>query len=179
MSVGDAQRRTSTRVPESVAGHIQSGPGGEHHDAARIAADLRIRVVPFLNRRVLLDRQTAESDVVGQQGQRTRVLSDLDRVLAGVDADHIAGAPVRLGVEPGPIVPGLLHGDRVTVIDVEGRIRDFRSRGDLGQRLAVDEDLLGVGRHALGGRIGIGGAHGAEADHVRGGRPCPGAPAAP
>ena len=117
--------------------------------------------------------------MVPQQRQRPGVLRDLDRVLAGIDADDVAGAAMLRGVEAGPVVPGLLEGDRVIIVDVEGRLGDLLARGDLGQRLAVDEDLLGVGRHALGGGVGVGRAHRAEPDHVRRRRPgavggCPG-----
>ena len=94
------------------------------------------------------------------------MLNHLDLVLVGVDADDVGGASVRLGLVAGLVVVRVVQGNRVGVIDVEGGLGDLVATEHLGQGLAVDEHLLGVGGDPFLGGVGIDGADRAEADHV-------------
>ena len=139
---------------------------GHDHSTAGDRTDLRVLVVPALDRGVLLHRQSGQGDVVSVEGQGAGVLDHLDLVLAGVDTDDVGGAPVRLDVVAGLVVVRVLQGDRVGVLHVEGGLGDLGAAEHLGQGLTVHEYLLGVGGDPLLGGVGVDGADRAEADHV-------------
>ena len=141
-----------------MSGHDRATPGN--------GADLRVLIVPTLDRGVLLHGQTGQGDVVCIEGQSPSVLDHLDLVLAGIDADDIGGAPVRLDVVAVPVVLRGLQGDRVGVVDEEGGVGHLFATEHLSQGLTIDENLLGVSGDALLGRVGVDGADCAETDHI-------------
>ena len=171
LRVGDTKGRGRRGVAEGrVLDHKIVGRG-EHHGTAREKLDLGVVVIPFLHRRVLLDRHPLERGPSRRDGQGSRVLNHLHRVLGGIDTDDVGGAGVRFDVVAAPAVAGFLERDGVGVIDEEAGRRHLVPRCDLGEGLAVHEHLFGIGGHTLDGRVGVGGADIAEPHHVVGGRP--------
>ena len=164
--VDDLQRTGGRGVAEGGVLNARSTVSGHDHSATGDGADLRVRVVPALNCGVLLHRQSGQRDVVGVEGQGPRVLNHLDLVLAGVDADDVGGASVRLGVVAGLVVVRVLQSDRIRIVNVEGGRGDLITAEHLGQGLAVDEHLLGVSGDPLLGGVSVDGADRAETDHV-------------
>ena len=171
--VDDLQRTGRRGVAEGGVLNARSTVSGHDHSATGDGADLGVLVVPALHRGVLLHRQPRQGDVVGVEGHGAGVLDHLDLVLVGVDTDDVGGAPVRLDVVAGLVVFGVLQGDRVGVLHVEGGLGDLGAAEHLGQGLAVHEHLLGVGGDPLLGGVGIDGADRAEADHVLARGPLP------
>ena len=171
LRVGDTQSRGRRGVAEGrVLDHKIVGPG-EHHGTAREKLDLGVVVIPFLHRRVLLDRHPLERGPGRRDGQGSRVLDHLHRVLSRVDTDDVGSAGVRFDVVAAPAVAGFLERDGVGIVDEEAGGRHLVPGRDLGEGLTVHEHLFGIGGHTLDGQVGVGGADIAEPHHVVGGRP--------
>ena len=97
------------------------------------------------------------------------MLDDLDGVSGGVVAQDVGDAGVGLDVVALTVVLRVDQSHGVGVVDPEGARTHLGAIRHLGEFLTVNEDLFGVGGHALDCGIRVHGAHVRETDEVAAG----------